>query len=179
LRKVYENKLNAASDSLRGSSVKIGTIQRRLAWPLRKDDTHKSRSVNNCFIFLDQCAALSSASSPQQNDPHQSPHTNIHDSNPVPQEHTARSSIRTPARTSTATCISHAASTQPFYQHHAAMAQPASSYRKRNIKLLDKHYAVFTEAACNYHASNMQALYRLHAGVIQAVCCDLTASMRL
>ena len=34
-------------DSLRGSSVKIGTIQRRLAWPLRKDDTHKSRSVNN------------------------------------------------------------------------------------------------------------------------------------
>ena len=27
--------------------IKIGTIQRRLAWPLRKDDTHKSRSVNN------------------------------------------------------------------------------------------------------------------------------------
>ena len=39
----------ALSDSLRGSSVKIGTIQRRLAWPLRKDDTHKSRSVNNYF----------------------------------------------------------------------------------------------------------------------------------
>ena len=37
----------AGLDSLRGSSVKIGTIQRRLAWPLRKDDTHKSRSVNN------------------------------------------------------------------------------------------------------------------------------------
>ena len=36
-------------DSLRGSSVKIGTIQRRLAWPLRKDDTHKSRSVINFF----------------------------------------------------------------------------------------------------------------------------------
>ena len=36
-------------DSLRGSSVKIGTIQRRLAWPLRKDDTHKSRSVNNAL----------------------------------------------------------------------------------------------------------------------------------
>ena len=31
-------------DSFWGSSVKIGTIQRRLAWPLRKDDTHKSRS---------------------------------------------------------------------------------------------------------------------------------------
>ena len=29
--------------------TKIGTIQRRLAWPLRKDDTHKSRSVNNFF----------------------------------------------------------------------------------------------------------------------------------
>ena len=37
-------------DSLRGSSVKIGTIQRRLAWPLRKDDTHKSRSVPD-FLF--------------------------------------------------------------------------------------------------------------------------------
>ena len=32
-------------DPRKGSSVKIGTIQRRLAWPLRKDDTHKSRSV--------------------------------------------------------------------------------------------------------------------------------------
>ena len=37
------------SDLLRESSVKIGMIQRRLAWPLRKDDTHKSRSVNNFF----------------------------------------------------------------------------------------------------------------------------------
>ncbi|KAI3440365.1 uncharacterized protein J3R85_003702 [Psidium guajava] len=26
------------------TSDKIGTIQRRLAWPLRKDDTHKSRN---------------------------------------------------------------------------------------------------------------------------------------
>ena len=42
-------------DSLRGSSVKIGTIQRRLAWPLRKDDTHKSRSVTN---FLSLCLLL-------------------------------------------------------------------------------------------------------------------------
>ena len=38
-------------DPLRRSSVKIGTIQRRLAWPLRKDDTHKSRSVTNFFYF--------------------------------------------------------------------------------------------------------------------------------
>ena len=42
-------------DSLRGSSVKIGTIQRRLAWPLRKDDTHKSRSVT---IFLPNALPL-------------------------------------------------------------------------------------------------------------------------
>ena len=42
-------------DSLRGSSVKIGTIQRRLAWPLRKDDTHKSRSVNNFFHSRRAC----------------------------------------------------------------------------------------------------------------------------
>ena len=40
---------NVLLDSLRGSSVKIGTIQRRLAWPLRKDDTHKLRSGNNFF----------------------------------------------------------------------------------------------------------------------------------
>ena len=32
-------------DSVRGSSVKLGTIQRRLARPPHKDDTHKSRSV--------------------------------------------------------------------------------------------------------------------------------------
>ncbi len=43
------------SDSLRGSSVKIGTIQRRLAWPLRKDDTHKSRSVNMFFVLCSFC----------------------------------------------------------------------------------------------------------------------------
>ena len=39
-------------DSLRGSSDKIGTIQRRLAWPLRKDDTHKSRSVPSFFVWF-------------------------------------------------------------------------------------------------------------------------------
>ena len=37
-------------DSLRGSSVKIGTMQRKLAWPLHKDDTHKSRSVHIFFV---------------------------------------------------------------------------------------------------------------------------------
>ena len=40
------------------TSVKIGTIQRRLAWPLRKDDTHKSRSVNNFFSPLSSPAAF-------------------------------------------------------------------------------------------------------------------------
>ena len=29
-----------------GLSVKVETIQRRLAWPLRKDDTHKLRNTN-------------------------------------------------------------------------------------------------------------------------------------
>ncbi|CAK9196769.1 unnamed protein product [Sphagnum troendelagicum] len=33
------------------TSDKIGTIQRRLAWPLRKDDTHKSRNGPNFFSF--------------------------------------------------------------------------------------------------------------------------------
>ena len=32
------------------SSAKIGTIQRRLAWPLRKDDTHKSRMYHTFFL---------------------------------------------------------------------------------------------------------------------------------
>ena len=31
------------------SSVKIGTIQRRLAWPLRKDDTAK---IENVSLFI-------------------------------------------------------------------------------------------------------------------------------
>ena len=35
------------SDSLRGPSVKIRMIQRRSAWPLREDDTHKSTSVTD------------------------------------------------------------------------------------------------------------------------------------
>ena len=34
-------------DGLRGSSVKIGTIQMILAWPPRKDDTHKPRGVTD------------------------------------------------------------------------------------------------------------------------------------
>ena len=38
-----ERSRDATMDSLRGSSVKIGTMQRRLAWPLCKDDTHKSK----------------------------------------------------------------------------------------------------------------------------------------
>ncbi|GMP30089.1 hypothetical protein CsSME_00004915 [Camellia sinensis var. sinensis] len=35
-----------------GTSDKIGTIQRRLAWPLRKDDTHKSRNDALLFTFF-------------------------------------------------------------------------------------------------------------------------------
>ena len=48
---VTTNLCSEHSDSLRESSVKIGTIHGRLAWPLRKDDTHKSRSVNNLNNF--------------------------------------------------------------------------------------------------------------------------------
>jgi len=46
-------------DSLRGSSVKIGTIKRRLAWPLCKDDTHKSRSVKMQVVETDHPYACS------------------------------------------------------------------------------------------------------------------------
>ena len=56
--------MDYSPDPLRGSSVKIGTIQRRLAWPLRKDDTHKSRSVNNFFVEIQQ-TAWSSAYGPR------------------------------------------------------------------------------------------------------------------
>jgi len=44
-------------DSFWGSSVKIGTIQRRIAWPLRKDDMHKSRRVTN-FLHKHTSASL-------------------------------------------------------------------------------------------------------------------------
>ena len=48
-------------DSFRGLSVKIGTIQRRLAWPLRKDDTHKSRRVDNFLQGIPLCRSFGSA----------------------------------------------------------------------------------------------------------------------
>ncbi|KAL4638636.1 hypothetical protein ACB092_03G160800 [Castanea dentata] len=46
-----------------GTSDKIGTIQRRLAWPLRKDDTHKSRNGPNFFSFPNPCVNSASLSS--------------------------------------------------------------------------------------------------------------------
>ena len=49
--KAPEAKAGWSLDSLRGSSIKLGTMQRRLAWPLRKDDTHTSRSVSNCRCY--------------------------------------------------------------------------------------------------------------------------------
>ena len=42
--------LRMRSEPRKRSSAKIGTIQRRLAWPLRKDDTHKSRMYH--FILF-------------------------------------------------------------------------------------------------------------------------------
>ena len=53
----YARVISIISDPLRRSSVKIGTIQRRLAWPLRKDDTHKSRSVSH-FLPIFRISAL-------------------------------------------------------------------------------------------------------------------------
>ena len=47
--KVYNHNATSpglGSDSLRGSSDKIGTIQRRLAWPLRKDDTQNREAFH-------------------------------------------------------------------------------------------------------------------------------------
>ena len=40
------------------ASTKLGTIQRRLAWPLRKDDTHNSRRIDYYALAdldLNQC----------------------------------------------------------------------------------------------------------------------------
>ena len=49
-------------DPLRGESEKIGTIQRRLAWPLRKDDTHKSRMYHffdtNDTLWCSGCCSV-------------------------------------------------------------------------------------------------------------------------
>ena len=42
-------------DCFRGSSVKTIAIQRRLAWPLRNDVTHQSRSGKPCLPMLTRC----------------------------------------------------------------------------------------------------------------------------
>ena len=55
MSRVLQPKKQLLTDSLRGSSIKIGTIQRRLAWPLRKDDTHKSGSVLIFFTIHQVC----------------------------------------------------------------------------------------------------------------------------
>ena len=47
------------SEPRKRSSAKIGTIQRRLAWPLRKDDTHKSR-MYHFLVLLCVCEAATS-----------------------------------------------------------------------------------------------------------------------
>jgi len=57
------------------SSAKIGTIQRRLAWPLRKDDTHKSRMYHFFFNFLHFCATSQTNSKHKQTDAHTHIHT--------------------------------------------------------------------------------------------------------
>ena len=51
------------ADSSRGPSVRIGTIWRRLARPLRKDGTHESRSVDNVRFVGDGISAATPAKS--------------------------------------------------------------------------------------------------------------------
>ena len=46
---IYNELVIYVLDSLRDSFARIGTIQRRLACPLRKDDTHKSRI---CYVLI-------------------------------------------------------------------------------------------------------------------------------
>ena len=53
------------------SSVKIGTIQRRLAWPLRKDDTQKSRMYH--FLLRLQQTFAQKQLKPSLNNPKQPP----------------------------------------------------------------------------------------------------------
>nr|PNR28162.1 hypothetical protein PHYPA_028754 [Physcomitrium patens] len=50
-RNPYNTPCNLSNVVSSETSDKIGTIQRRLAWPLRKDDTHKSRDGPN-FLYL-------------------------------------------------------------------------------------------------------------------------------
>ena len=50
---VYKHTNSYQLEPRKRSSAKIGTIQRRLAWPLRKDDTHKSRMYHFCFLNHD------------------------------------------------------------------------------------------------------------------------------
>ena len=63
-------------DSLRGSIRKFGTIQRRLAWALRKDDTHESRSVNNSLLSLRIMQVMGAHT--HKHIPHTHPHTHAH-----------------------------------------------------------------------------------------------------
>ena len=47
-----DTKCVTTSDSLQGSSVDIGTIQKILAWPLRKDDAHNMcQNLCNAEVF--------------------------------------------------------------------------------------------------------------------------------
>jgi hypothetical protein len=55
IRRIKESFYSNKEQSKRfpsGTSHKIGTIQRRLAWPLRKDDMHKLRNGAILFYFI-------------------------------------------------------------------------------------------------------------------------------
>ena len=51
-RRINRPTLGAAAGPALLASTKLGTIQRRLAWPLRKDDTHNSRRIDFFYPLL-------------------------------------------------------------------------------------------------------------------------------
>ena len=57
---IQENMTHALTCSLNGSTyTKIGTIQRRLAWPLRKDDTQIREAFQIFYRVLFRLALVS------------------------------------------------------------------------------------------------------------------------
>ena len=50
-RRINRPTLREAAGPALLASTKLGTIQRRLAWPLRKDDTHNSRRIDFFIPF--------------------------------------------------------------------------------------------------------------------------------
>ena len=74
------------SDPLRRSCINIGTAQRRLAWPLRKNDTHKARSVSQCLASCQLVAMVRPR--PQDSNRYASCSANSRSESPATETHT-------------------------------------------------------------------------------------------